>query len=372
MNRRSTPLRLIVPMLVVVMFFGACARGAVGLEVYLRTNQAELDRPASVDDRPVPFTIEPGTPARVVGQQLEQTGLIRDATLFEAYVRVNGLDGRLAAGTSTLAPSMTLREIADTLTSPRAAAFSITVPEGWRVEQTADYLARSDLLGAEEAARYRNQAVAGDLTGLDPARYPFLQERPAGASLEGYLFPDTYLLPANGPTAIDVLSRQLDTFAQRVLPLYQEARESGSTQLALHEVLTIASIVEREAVVAEERPAIAGVYLNRLAAGMKLDADPTVQYAMGYQPATGQWWKTPVFLEEYSSVDNPYNTYLYTGIPPGPIAAPGLSSIRAVLYPEQHDYLYFVALPDGSGRHVFATDYAEHVENVRRYLQSGE
>jgi UPF0755 protein len=306
-----------------------------------------------------------------VGQQLEQAGLIRDATLFEAYVRVNGLDGRLAAGASMLAPSMTLREIADTLTSPRAAAFSITIPEGWRVEQTADYLARDALLGSDEAARYRAQAVAGDLTGLDPTRYPFLQDRPAGASLEGYLFPDTYLLPASAPTAIDVLSRQLDTFAQRILPIYQEARANGSTQLTLHEALTIASIVEREAVVPEERPAIAGVYLNRLAVGMKLDADPTVQYAMGYQPASGQWWKTPVFLEEYSSVDSPYNTYLYAGMPPGPIAAPGLSSIRAALQPEAHNYLYFVALPDGSGRHVFAETYAEHLENVRRYQQPG-
>jgi len=134
-------------------------------------------------------------------------------------------------------------------------------------------------------------------------------------------------------------------------------------------VLTMASIVEREAVVAEERPAIAGVYLNRLAAGIKLEADPTVQYAMGYQPATDQWWKTPVFLEEYSSVDSPYNTYLYPGLPPGPIANPGLSSISAVLQPADHEYLYFVALPDGSGRHVFATTFEEHRVNVQKYLQ---
>jgi UPF0755 protein len=134
-------------------------------------------------------------------------------------------------------------------------------------------------------------------------------------------------------------------------------------------VLTVASIVEREAVVAEERPAIAGVYLNRLVAGIKLEADPTVQYAMGYQAAADQWWKTPVFLEEYSSVDSPYNTYLYPGLPPGPIASPGLRSIQAVLQPAQHDYLYFVALPDGSGRHVFATTFEEHSANVQRYLQ---
>ncbi len=355
-----------------ILLAAACSRaGIVGQEIYLRSNQDALDLPASVDNRPVQFIVAPGSPTRLVGQNLEQMGLIRDAALFEAYMRVNGLDGRLAAGTFTLAPSMTLREIAETLTNPRAAAISITIPEGWRVEQAAEYLSRNELLGNIEGARYRDQAVAGDLTDLDPARYPFLQARPAGASLEGYLFPDTYLIPANNPTAVDVLSRQLDTFAQRVLPLYEEARVGGGTQLSLHEVLTLASIVEREAVVPAERPAIAGVYLNRLAIGMKLDADPTVQYAMGYQPTTGQWWKTPVFLEEYTSVDSPYNTYLYAGIPPGPIAAPGLSSIRAVLDPEQHDYLYFVALPDGSGRHVFARDYTEHLENVRRYLRGG-
>lgn len=353
---------------IVMLLLTACGRGSAGMEVYLRTNAAEVDKPASVDDRPVRFEVPPGAPARTIGQQLEQAGLIRDATLFEAYVRVNGLDGRLAAGAFVLTPAMTLREVVDTLTQAQAAAISITIPEGWRVEQTAEYLSRRGLLGPVEGARYRDQAVAGDLTGLDLSSYPFLQDRPAGASLEGYLFPDTYLIPAAAPTAIDVLARQLDTFAQRVLPLYAEAQAANATSLSLHQALTLASIVEREAVVPEERPAIAGVYLNRLAADMKLDADPTVQYAMGYQPATGQWWKTPVFLEEYSSVDSPYNTYLYTGLPPGPIAAPGLSSIRAVLYPEQHDYLYFVALPDGSGRHVFATTFAEHADNVRRYL----
>ena len=103
---------------------------------------------------------------------------------------------------------------------------------------------------------------------------------------------------------------------------------------------------------------------------MKLEADPTVQYAMGYQPESGQWWKTPVYLEEYSAVDSPYNTYLYPGLPPGPIASPGLESIRAVLEPEAHDYLYFVALPDESGAHVFARTYEEHLENVRRYQNS--
>jgi UPF0755 protein len=153
------------------------------------------------------------------------------------------------------------------------------------------------------------------------------------------------------------------------MTLYWDAVAQGTTTLELHDVLSLASIVEREAVVDQERAAIAGVYLNRLAEAMRLEADPTVQYAMGYQPGTGQWWKTPVYLEEYQQVDSPYNTYLYEGLPPGPIASASLASIRAVLYPEEHDYLYFVATPDGSGRHVFSRTFQEHLENVRRYRQ---
>ncbi len=117
------------------------------------------------------------------------------------------------------------------------------------------------------------------------------------------------------------------------MPVYWEAIAQGTTALELHDVLTVASIVEREAVLDEERPLIAGVYLNRLARGMRLEADPTVQYAMGFQPDSGQWWKTPVYLEEYSQVISPYNTYLNAGLPPGPIAAPRLASIQAVLNP---------------------------------------
>ncbi len=170
-----------------------------------------------------------------------------------------------------------------------------------------------------------------------------------------------------GTVPADVLSRQLDNFAAKVLPAYEEAIAAGTTDLDLYTVLTLASIVEREAVIPEERPDIAAVYLNRLENGIALEADPTVQYAMGYQEESGQWWKTPVFLEEYGSVISPYNTYLNAGLPPGPIASPGLSSIRAVLEPGDHNYVYFVAVGDGTGAHVFASTWDEHVANVRQY-----
>jgi len=338
--------------------------GERALNLYLMANQDQLATAVSPEDRPVRFEVTPGMSARSIGQQLEDAGLIQDATLFEAYVRVNDMASQLAAGLFTLSPSMTLPEIAKTLQRGETASVTVTLPEGWRLEQSADYLTETGVVSDDA---YLTQAISGDLTGVDLERYPFLRARPAGASLEGYLFPDTYGLPAANASGLDLLTRQLDAFSAKVVPFYQDARAAGATELDLHSVLTLASIVEREAVVPDERTAIASVYLNRLANGIALGADPTVQYAMGYQPQSAQWWKTPVFLEEYGSVDSPYNTYLNPGLPPGPIASPGLESIRAVLAPDDHDYLYFVAIPDGSGAHVFANTYDEHLQNVQRY-----
>lgn len=349
------------------------------LEAYLDDNEQMLTVPADPGGEPVRFTVEPGTPAQVIGKMLLSQGLISDELLFEAYVRVNNLATRLEAGTFMLSPAMTMVEIVEQLQNSRAQGIVVTVREGWRVEQTADYLAETNILSdtvggvSPQAELYKQIATTGNLSGVvEASRYPFLSERPEGASLEGYLFPDSYELDPKNPSAARLIELQLDSFASRVLPIYEQAVTSGTTGLSLYEALTLASIVEREAVIPAERPTIAGVYLNRLANGIKLDADPTVQYAMGYQPAARQWWKTPVTLEEYSSVFSPYNTYLNAGLPPGPIAAPGLSSIQAVLNPEQHDYLYFVAIPDGTGTHVFAETYDEHVANVNTYLNGGQ
>jgi len=372
MQRRNWTAALLAAALSVLALLSGCSStgGERVLTAYLNSNLAAVDKAISVDNRPVRFEVAPGTPARTIGKNLVAAGLIEDDLLFEAYVRVNGLAARLEAGTFILAPSMTMAEIVEALQQAEAASVTITIPEGWRLEQIVEYLDEAGIFAESEGAleQYRSQVISGDLTGLDPARYAFLQDRPAGASLEGYLFPETYEIPAQATLPADVLSRQLDTFAARVIPAYEEAVQAGTTAYDLHTVLTLASIVEREAVVPEERPDIAGVYLNRLAVGMRLEADPTVQYAMGYQEESGQWWKTPVFLEEYSSVISPYNTYLNDGLPPGPIASPGLSSIQAVLTPAAHDYLYFVAVPDGTGRHVFATTFDEHAVNVQRYL----
>ena len=354
---------------------------------HLDANRPALYVPTSDDDRVIAFEIELGTPARAISEQLALAGLIHDAELFEAYVRSTGQAQELKAGTFLLRANMTPVEIAEALLDEQAAGISVTIREGWRLEQVADSLEEDGILSGEE---YRNTALSPDVSALNqipstqsaavprvdpPAccavkndRWPFLEERPQGASLEGFLFPATYQLPAVEPTAGELIVRQLDAFADRMVSIYKQAETDGVNPPELYEALILASIVEREAVAAEDRPTIAGVLLNRLAHGMLLEIDATVQYAMGYQEGSGQWWKTPVFLEEYQGVISPFNTYLNPGIPPGPIASPGEDSFRAVLYPESHGYFYYVAAEDGSGRHVFAETYSEHLENVRRYL----
>lgn len=349
----------------------ACSGDAVSA-AYLEANRARLEQPADPAGVPQLFVVQPGATARGIAEDLAGAGLVNDARLFEAYVRVNGLAPRLQAGSYQLSPGMTIPEIADVLQHAVAPEIVVRVGEGWRLEQTADALAANTRLNAAE---YRQRGLTGDLSGLDATKYAFLALRPAGASLEGFLYPDTYRLPAEDTTVLDLLARQLDSFGEKVMPAWQAAATApqwsaaGGASLTLHQVLTLASIVEREAAVDDERPLIARVYLNRLARGMKLQADPTVQYALGFQPDTGRWWKVPMYLEEYDAVESPYNTYKVTGLPPGPICSPSLKSIQAVLAPAEHEYLYFVAEPGGTGRHAFARTYEEHLENVQKYRQ---
>lgn len=360
-------LALIGVLLLAPGLLAACSGDALSA-AYLEANRARLEQPADPtgvgSQRAVQFVVQPGATARGIAENLAAAGLIGDARLFEAYVRVNGLAPRLQAGSYQLSPAMTIPEIADVLQHAVAPEIVVRVGEGWRLEQTADALAANTRLNAAE---YRQRGLTGDLSGLDATKYAFLALRPAGASLEGFLYPDTYRLPAEDTTVLDLLARQLDSFGEKVMPAWEAAQVEGATALTLHQVLTLASIVEREAAVDDERPLIARVYLNRLARGMKLQADPTVQYAMGFQPDTGRWWKVPMYLEEYDAVESPYNTYKVKGLPPGPICAPGLASIRAVLDPAQHDYLFFMAKGDGSGRHSFARTFDEHLENVEAY-----
>ncbi len=325
------------------------------LSLYLQLNADRINRPLSDDPTPIHFKVEVGETAASVGNRLQEMGLITDVNLFRRFLQYNGLDASLEAGEYILRRNMSMREIGEALQHSKVEEVTVTIPEGWRAEQVADMLSKQGIMDGSVLLAVVRQGEA--------VQHALLASKPAGMGYEGYLFPETYRLPVQ-PAPEDLLIRMLNTLQAR-LPVEWE-RMATAQGLSFHQVLTLASIVEREAVIPDERPVIASVYLNRLKHGMYLNADPTVQYAMGYQPDSGQWWKTPVTIEEYQGVNSPYNTYLNPGLPPGPICSPGISAIMAVLQPANTDYLYFVARGDGG--HVFATTMEEHESNVQTYM----
>ena len=320
---------------------------------YPALHQDDISKPASDDPTPVVFAVEPGDTAGDIALRLKRWGLINDAELFRQLAQYEKADSRLEAGRYELRANMTMGEIIEALQHGRLEEIAVTIPEGWRAEQIAEMLAEE--VGVDGEAFL-------DLVQGRHFDYEFLQDWPPEATLEGFLFPDTYNLPVQ-PTALDIIGRMLADFDQRFTAEMRQA--AAEQEMTIYQVVTLASIVEREAVVAEERPIIAGVFLNRLAEGMSLESCPTVQYALGYQEDADQWWKTPVRLEEFDQVNSPYNTYLHRGLPPGPICSPGLASIQAVLEPVETDYLYFLARGDGS--HAFAITFEEHHQNQQKY-----
>lgn len=335
--------------------------GAQALYPVLQGRVAEINALVSDDPSLVPFTVEAGEHALTVAQKLQAAGLISDAELFSQLLHYNGLDTRLQAGAYQLRRNMSMRQIGAALYRGRSAQLVATIPPGWRLEQLADYLTAAEIMDGD---RFLRQARQGSVV-----IHPLLAARPPGHSYEGYLFPGTYPLP-DQPTPADLIGRMLNNLARHLPP--DAAALAEQQGLNLHQVLTLASIVEREAALGRERPLIASVFLNRLKPGSgapRLQADPTVQYALGRDSWDGQWWSAPLNLEEYVALESPYNTYLYPGLPPGPIASPGIDSILAVLQPAQTDYLFFVCRRPAceKGEHVFAATYEEHLQNVRLY-----
>ncbi|MBD0334636.1 MAG: endolytic transglycosylase MltG [Cyanobacteria bacterium Co-bin13] len=293
-------------------------------------------------DQTVQIQIPPGTPGQQIGYDLEAAGLIRSATAWKLWSRWKALQdgaGGFQAGTYALSPVDPLSAIANSIWEGEVVQTSFTVPEGWNRKQMAQYFEAEGFFPAADFLA-ATETVPRD-------RFPWLPE--TVPHLEGFLYPDTYQLPAASITASSVVEQMLTRFEQVALPLYQQTAAADS----LLDWVTLSSIVEKEAVIPEERPLIAGVFAKRLEQGMTLGADPTVEYGLGIeqtpeQPLTWAQVETP----------SPYNTYLNPGLPPTPIASPGLASLEASLNPQDTDYLYFVARYDGS--HVFSRTLAEH------------
>jgi UPF0755 protein len=247
--------------------------------------------------------------------------------------------GHYQAGVYLLSTNQSLPDIAAAIWNGEVEQSSFTIPEGWSLHQMANYFESQGFFSAPD---FLNAA-----TVIPSDRFPWLPYNLP--HLEGFLYPETYQLPQDEITPEQVITLMLEQFEQVALPLYQ----SQGSQFSLQEWVTLASIVEKEAVVPEERSRIAGVLLNRLRIGMNLQVDPTVEYGLGIQ----QTPDSPLTLAEVQT-PSPYNTYLNPGLPPTPIASPSLESLQAVLAPEQHEYLYFVARYDGT--HVFSQTLADH------------
>jgi UPF0755 protein len=308
----------------------------------------QLNQPLDRNGESTPFIIEPGEGVASIAIRLEEVGLIRSAGAFRDYLVYTGLDTTIQAGSYQISPAWPIVDIARTLQDATPEQVSFVILPGWRMEEIAASLPTSGLQVSPDSF---NAVVSSPPTGLDvPAIL---------GSAEGFLYPDTYILERDiSPEAL--VQEFLRNFA---VHLTTDLREGFSRQeLDLYQAVTLASIVQREAVQAEEQPQIASVFLNRLRMGMKLDSDPTVQYALGYDPPSASWWTNPLSIDDLQ-VDSPYNTYLYAGLPPGPIANPSLSALRAVALPAQTPYFYFRARCDGSGLHDFAVTFEEHLQN---------
>ncbi|MEJ2264525.1 MAG: endolytic transglycosylase MltG [Anaerolineales bacterium] len=322
------------------------------LSAQLLMQSEDLTRPVYPLGEQRPFQVAWGESLPAIASRLQAEGLIHNADVFQAYLQYAGLDTTLQAGNYVISPAMTPLEIAHALQDATPSEVTLTILAGWRMDEIAETLPTSGL----EISPAEFLAGADDI----PADYAFLEEAPEGASLEGFLFPGSYVLPRES-TLGELISALLDNFGEQLTPDLQKG--FAQQDLDVYEAVTLASIVEKESIVPDEMPLIASVFINRLSAGIKLEADSTVQYAIGFNQVQKTWWTNP--LSQFDlQIQSPYNTYQFPGLPPGPIANPGLSALRAVAFPAQTPYYYFRAACDGSGKHVFSKTFEEHVQNA--------
>ncbi|HEX9017690.1 MAG TPA: endolytic transglycosylase MltG [Anaerolineaceae bacterium] len=316
----------------------------------LLANEKALLTPMNAAGSAREFTVETGESVDSIATRLEQESFIPNADAFRTFLIYAGLDRQVQAGKYQISPAMTPLEIARKMEDATPEIVPFNILPGWRVEEIAAQLPTSGLsVSASDFLRL----VRNPTPALLPAGAP------QGATLEGFLMPGQYQIK-RGATAEDLVVMFINHFNASITP---EMRQGFARQdLDLEQAVTLASIIEREAVVADEQSTIASVFFNRLAQGMKLDSDPTVQYARGYQAVQQTWWKNPLTRDDLQ-VNSRYNTYIYPGLPPGPISEPGIDALRAVANPAKTGYFYFRAKCDGSGRHNFSTTYEEHLQN---------
>lgn len=313
-------------------------------------------KPVAAEDKEVRLVIPAGTGSAGIARLLEEHGLIRDARVFRYYLLYKQEGSRFQAGEYAMRPGMELDEIIAKMNSGdivKEEMIRFTIPEGFTVLQIADRLSELEQFDRETflALADSKEALPGAKWAAEIPDEPGLRHR-----LEGYLFPETYEMKKDSTTK-DIVQRMASQLDRKLAELPSDWPDRlEQLKLSFHEMMTVASLIEREVVDDEERPLVASVIYNRMKIAMKLQIDATVQYA----------FDTPKerLFEKDLQVDSPYNTYRIGGLPPGPIAAPSLKSIRAALYPAESDYLFYVTKNDGTPKHAFARTYNEHLKNI--------
>ncbi|WP_162909926.1 endolytic transglycosylase MltG [Aggregatilinea lenta] len=329
---------------------------AIQLRLSLARSDEALNTPAGSDPTTRRFTVNSGDSASTIAANLLADGLISDSGLFVDYVVYHRLDDELEAGTFFLQQTQTIPQIARALTDAASATIPFRTLEGWRLEEIAQVIDSNPLLDFSGADFLAVVGPGGTIPADFKARVgiPDTLSNGRSPSLEGFLYPGTYQLKP-GITPEELRDEMLAEFDAHVTSEFYDDAAEG---LTMYQVVTLASIVQKEAVDLDEAPVIASVYLNRFRLPMRLDADPTVQYALGNTRDASTWWPSITQADYYGLDGLPnqsYSTYLNEDLPPGPIAAPGLPAIRAVVQPAETQYYYFRRGCEDDNRHVFFT-----------------
>ncbi|MCL5970466.1 MAG: endolytic transglycosylase MltG [Patescibacteria group bacterium] len=279
------------------------------------------------------FIVPKGAGVRSIANSLKKEGFIKDPIVFFLLVKKMGLDGKIQAGDFRLSPGQNAEDIAKTLTHGTLDIW-VTIPEGKRAGEIGDILKQN-------------------MPTFNPTWRNVLDQN------EGYLFPDTYLFPKDAEieTIVSIMRNNFDK-------KFAEIPNINSTKLTKEQIVTIASLIEREAKLSKDRPLVASVIMNRLNIKMALQIDATIQYALGYQENEKIWWKKNLTAQDLK-IDSPYNTYLNTGLPPTPISNPGIDVLNAAINPANTDYLYYIS--DKTGENHYAKTLEQHNANIRKY-----
>lgn len=338
----------------------------IGAAAAVALYASEQLKPVEPAGGPVIVEIPEGTTSAQIADILEDEGIIRNGTVFSYYLKYKGLGNNFKAGTYEMSPGMALIDIISKLSAGETVKEEVlrfTIPEGYTASQIIDLLAQDIGFSRETLTGImQKKEIAGQEQADPPLWASTVPENPNYKyTLEGYLFPETYELPKDS-TEEDAVLRMLRELDKKLKQLPEGWEEQLQTRdMTFHELLTVASLIEREVLVDEERKVVAGVIYNRLMKDMPLQLDATVQYLFDKQ-------KERLF-EKDLQIESPYNTYLHSGLPPGPIASPGLKSIEAALYPQESKYFFYVTKKDGSGEHLFAETYEQHLQNIKKSKQ---